>query len=54
MDKIEFKDVCQFIIENSDNTELMDKINLITFPFTNKYFDLYKKNKPENIGEFNF
>ena len=42
MEKITFEDVCWFIIYNSDNTKMMDKINQITFAFSSKFND-YKK-----------
>lgn len=35
-------DVISFIIQNCEDTELMDKINRITFPFTSKYKDFSK------------
>ena len=35
-------DVISFIIQNCEDTELMDKINRITFPFTSKYRDFSK------------
>ena len=40
------QDVIEFIIKNSDKTERMDKINKITFPFTSKYNNKFKK---ENV-----
>lgn len=41
--RITIDDVIEFIIKNSDKTERMDKINKITFPFTQKYADFSKK-----------
>lgn len=41
--EITFEDVVKFIIENSEETEMMDKINKITFPFTSKYDGFCKK-----------
>ena len=37
MTKITFEDVIEFIALNSDETEWMDKLNKLTFPFTSKY-----------------
>lgn len=37
MKEIDFKDVCKFIIDNSDDVVIMDKLNKITFPFTSNY-----------------
>lgn len=37
MQEITIEDVFLFIVQNSDNMELMDKINKATFPFTSKY-----------------
>lgn len=31
------KEIFVFIVDNSDNTELMDKINKTTYPFTSKF-----------------
>lgn len=31
------KELVQWIIEHSDDQELMDRINQITFPFTSKF-----------------
>ncbi|MBO7716655.1 MAG: hypothetical protein J6S85_24025 [Methanobrevibacter sp.] len=41
------EDVIEFIIKNSDNTERMDRINKITFPFTSKYNSRFPKKKDE-------
>lgn len=41
------EDVIEFIIKNSDNTERMDRINKITFPFTSKYNSRFSKKKDE-------
>ena len=38
-------DVIEFIIKNSDNTQRMDRINKITFPFTSKYDSKFTKKK---------
>ena len=37
--EITIDDVIEFIIRNCDNTELMDKINKTSFPFTTKYLN---------------
>lgn len=37
MQKITFEDVVEFVALNSDETEWMDKLNKLTFPFTSKY-----------------
>lgn len=37
-------DVIEFIIKNSNNTEMMDRINKITFPFTSKYNSRFNQN----------
>jgi len=43
------EDVIEFIIKNSDNTERMDRINKITFPFTSKYNNKFATKKKETI-----
>jgi hypothetical protein len=43
------EDVIEFIIKNSDNTERMDRINKITFPFTSKYNNKFTTKKKETI-----
>ena len=40
--KITINDVIEFIIKNSEQTEWMDKINKVTFPFTSKYAEFSK------------
>ncbi len=40
--EITIDDVIEFIIKNCDNTELMDKINKTSFPFTTKYLNSNK------------
>lgn len=40
--EITIEDVMMFIIHNSENTEIMDKINKTTFPFTSKYLRFSK------------
>ena len=42
--EITIKDVMEFIFTNCNNTEMMDKINRITFPFTSK-FEKYSATK---------
>lgn len=37
MSRITFEEVVEFIALNSDETEWMDKLNKLTFPFTSKY-----------------
>lgn len=44
-EEITLNDVLVWIIENGDKTDLMDKINKTTFPFTSKYGDRAKKQK---------
>jgi len=39
--KITLEDVIEFIIKNSEETEWMDKINNLTFPFTSKFKRLH-------------
>jgi len=41
-EEITINDVIEFIIKNSDQTERMDKINKVTFPFTSKYAEFSK------------
>lgn len=41
--EITIDDILLFIVQNSDNTEVMDKINKATFPFTSKYANYTKK-----------
>lgn len=42
-EEITVEDVISFIVQNSDETERMDKINRITFPFTSKYENFSKE-----------
>lgn len=44
--EITVEEVIDFIIKNSDNTKIIDKINKITFPFTSKFRD-YQEKKEE-------
>lgn len=44
-DEITIDDVIEFIIKNCDNTELMDKISRVSFPFSSKYLNGDKKRK---------
>ena len=44
-DEITYADVLIWIVENSDNFEVMDKINQLTFPFTSKYKRWTDKNE---------
>lgn len=46
---IKLEDVIEFIIKNSDNTEWMDRINKITFPFTSKYNSRFTEKKEIRI-----
>lgn len=46
MNDLTWEDVVNFIVQNSDNEEMMDKLNKITYPFTSRYKDNYKLNKP--------
>ena len=39
--RITLEDVIEFIIKNSEETEWMDKINNLTFPFTSKFKRLH-------------
>lgn len=39
--KLTYKEVYLWIIDNSENAELMDKINFATYPFTSKYRNKY-------------
>lgn len=41
--EITIDDVIEFIIKNCDDTELMDKINKTSFPFTTKYLNSNKR-----------
>lgn len=47
--KITIDDVIEFIIKNSEETERMDKINKITFPFTSKYERYINKKTKDTI-----
>lgn len=40
--EITIDDIIEFIIKNCDDTELMDKINKTSFPFTTKYLNSNK------------
>ena len=42
MKEINIEDILLFIVQNCDNTELMDKINKATLPFTTKYANYTK------------
>jgi hypothetical protein len=42
--EITIDDVIEFIIRHCDDTELMDKINKTSFPFTTKYLNSNKRN----------
>lgn len=41
--EITINEVMDFIFSNCNETELMDKINKITFPFTSKYDRFYNR-----------
>lgn len=43
--EITIDDIIEFIIKNCDDTELMDKINKTSFPFTTKYLNSNKWKK---------
>lgn len=45
--EITFEDVVAFIIQNADNTEMMDKLNRMTFAFTSKFKKVEKYEKDE-------
>ena len=54
-EKITIKEIIYFIVENSEDIELMDRINKITFPFTSKYKNFTKMNyENEKEHEINF
>lgn len=42
--EVTFKGVTEFILNNCDDQEAMDKINKMTFPFTSK-FEVFTKNQ---------
>ena len=51
-DEITIDDVIEFIIKNCDNTELMDKISRVSFPFSSKYLNGDKKRRERESNNF--
>lgn len=50
----ELKRIITWIIENNEDTEAIDKINSVTFPFTSKYLGFSaarEKTKPKTASE---
>lgn len=45
MEEITRDDVVRFILYHSDDTEMIDKINKISYPFTSRYNNSVIKNK---------
>lgn len=54
MEDLTRDDVIKFILYNSDNTEMMDKINKISYPFTSRYDNVENKksSKSATMKEF--
>ena len=54
MDEITRDDVIKFILYHSDDTEMMDKINKISYPFTSRfdYVESKKGSKSATIKDF--
>ena len=44
--KLTYRDIYLWILDNSKDSELMDKLNFATYPFTSKYKNKYGSPPP--------